>query len=230
MKVQFRINSRFASLLKVFWSAHAHALKMRSPTNPRTRSNTRIPSWMVSRSAAHIPHTIRQVRQILSELGREKRRRFTSGTESLLGTREQDADERPSMSEIVTNLFVYGTWMPGESNYRQIEDFVIDHKPGTIDGVLVDLGAYPALVPGDGHVRGVMLRMHREALEITDRIEGYHPDRDRCLYVRKEVVVQLEDGQESVAWTYFFANTEEIVDRPRLIVGDSDGVPVHAWC
>ena len=51
------------------------------------------------------------------------------------------------MAEIVTNLFAYGTLMPGESNYRQIEDSVIDHKVGTIDGVLVDLGAFPALFP-----------------------------------------------------------------------------------
>ena len=82
------------------------------------------------------------------------------------------------MSEIVSNVFVYGTLMPGESNYRQIEDFVIDYKPGAIDGVLVDLGAYPALVPGEGNVKGIMLRVKQEALEITDRIEGYHAGRD----------------------------------------------------
>ena len=132
------------------------------------------------------------------------------------------------MSEIVTNLFVYGTLMPGESNYRQIEAFVIDHRPGTIDGVLADLGAYPALLPGDGHVRGVMLQMHREALKITDRIEGYHPDRNRCLYVREEVVVRFEEGQET-AWTYFFADSNNVSDCPRLVVGESDGRLRYAW-
>ena len=119
--------------------------------------------------------------------------------------------------------------MPGEANYRQIENFVIDHKPGTIDGVLVDLGAYPALVPGEGIVKGIMLRVNREALEITDRIEGYQPDRDRCLYLREEVVVRFEHGQEAVAWTYFFANPSSIADSPRLVVGESDGVPIFAW-
>ena len=54
MKVQFRINFRFASLLKVFSSAHADALKMRSPTNLRTRSKTRVQAWMVPRSSALI--------------------------------------------------------------------------------------------------------------------------------------------------------------------------------
>ena len=133
------------------------------------------------------------------------------------------------MTEIVTSLFVYGTLMPGESNYRQVEDLVIDHKPGTIDGVLVDLGAFPALVPGEGVVKGIMLRMSQEALKITDRIEGYDPDRNRCLYVREEVVVQIEDGQDAVAWTYLFANSAGVTDCPQLIVGESDGVPVFAW-
>ena len=102
------------------------------------------------------------------------------------------------MAEIV-NLFVYGTLMPGEANHRMIEDLVIDHEAGIIDGVLVDLGAFPALIPGDGYVKGVMLRMNQRALEITDQIEGYSPDRRSCLYLREEVVVQLEDEQEAVA-------------------------------
>jgi len=133
------------------------------------------------------------------------------------------------MSDIATNLFVYGTLMPGESNYGQIENFVIDHKPGTIDGVLVDLGAYPALVPGEGFVKGIILRLDREALEITDRIEGYDPGRDRCLYVREEIVVRFEDGQEAVAWTYLFENSARRTDCPRLVVGEFNGIRLHAW-
>ncbi len=133
------------------------------------------------------------------------------------------------MPEIVINLFVHGTLMPGESNFRQIEDFVIDHQPGTIDGVVVDLGAYPALIPGEGLVKGVMLRMQREALEITDRIEGYYPDRERGLYVREEVVVRLEGGQEEVAWTYVFFNTAIAADCPRLIAGERGGIEIFAW-
>ena len=133
------------------------------------------------------------------------------------------------MSEIATNLFAYGTLMPGASNYRQIEDFVIGHKPGTIDGVLVDLGAFPALVPGEGNVKGFMLRVKQETLEITDRIEGYHADRDRCLYVREEVVVRFENGQEATAWTYFFADPNSMTDCPRLVVAESEGIPIFVW-
>lgn len=133
------------------------------------------------------------------------------------------------MSEIATSLFVYGTLMPGQSNYRQIKEFVIDHKLGTTNGILVDLGAFPALVPGKGIVKGVVLQMDAQALEITDRIEGYQPGRDRCLYLREEVIVRFENEQDSVAWTYFFANAAEVSDCPPLIVGESDETPIFAW-
>ena len=133
------------------------------------------------------------------------------------------------MPEIVTNLFTYGTLMPGYSNYPQIEDFVINHKAGTIDGVLVDLGAYPALIPGDGIVKGIMLGVKQEALEITDRIEGYHPDGNRCLYVREEVAVRFEDGQEVLGWSYLFSNSAGVPDCERLVVGELSGMPLHAW-
>ena len=133
------------------------------------------------------------------------------------------------MSEIVTNLFVYGTLMPGESNYSQIEDLVIDHKPGTIDGILVDLGAYPGLLPGRGIVQGVLVESEKATLDVTDRIEGYSPDRESCLYLRKEVVVRMGNRPDVVAWTYFFAKSETVADCPRLVVGEKSGVPVFAW-
>ena len=119
--------------------------------------------------------------------------------------------------------------MPRQPNYPHIEDHVRAVKAGTIEGILIDLGAYPALIPGEGIVNGVVLELDQTALEITDRIEGYYPDRDRCLYVREEVVVRFEDGQETVAWTYLFANSAGLADCPRLVVGESDGIPLFAW-
>ena len=133
------------------------------------------------------------------------------------------------MTAARTNLFVYGTLMPGETNYRQIEDFVIDHRPGTIDGILVDLGAFSALIPGTGIVRGVVLEIVPAALEITDRIEGSSPDRDHCLYLREEVTVCLVGGESVTAWTYVYANPDSVAEHPRLIVDIIDGKPVSAW-
>jgi len=129
----------------------------------------------------------------------------------------------------ITSLFVYGTLMPGELNYRQIEYFVVHQKPGTIEGILVDLGAYPALIEGEGRVRGVVFEIDADALEITDRIEGYHPDRSRYLYIRQKTAVQLETNEEVTAWTYLFANPDDIEDCPRLVVDVIEGKPVFAW-
>ena len=127
------------------------------------------------------------------------------------------------------DLFVYGTLMPDYGNYRRIADHVRCARPATTRGILVDLGAFPALIPGDGEVMGILLTVDPEALRITDYIEGYHPDRERSLYVRKQVDVDLSDGKTVTAWIYFFANPDQIQDRPRLRVSDADGVPLYAW-
>ena len=133
------------------------------------------------------------------------------------------------MSEPTVNLFVYGTLMRGEANFVQIERFARSIRPGTVEGVLVDLGAYPALVAGEGRVRGVVLEIEPVALEITDRIESYHPERRRCLYLRQEMVVLLDTRETVAAWAYFFANPNAVVDCPRLVVAELDGKPVFAW-
>ncbi len=126
-------------------------------------------------------------------------------------------------------LFVYGTLMPGEANHRLIELHVRSARPATIEGVLVDLGAFPALIPGDGIVEGVLLEMAVEAMEITDRLEGFHPGRDHSLYLRKEVIARLDDGQELQAWTYEYANPSTIAQRPRLVLDATLGKSVFAW-
>ncbi len=126
-------------------------------------------------------------------------------------------------------LFVYGTLLPGESNYGLIERHVRSARSGCIGGMLVDLGAFPALIPGDGLVRGVMLELDTEAMAITDRLEGYHPGDDHSLYVRKEVMAQLDDGEQVAAWTYEYSDARNIEDRPRLVVGCQNGTPVFSW-
>ena len=126
-------------------------------------------------------------------------------------------------------LFVYGTLLPDHCNHQRIVSHVRSAQTGTIQGILVDLGAFPALVPGDGIVRGVALDMDAEALRISDHIEGYHADRRHRLYVREEVQVNLHDGTAALAWTYFFANPEDIADRPRLEVGRRGDKSIFEW-
>ena len=133
------------------------------------------------------------------------------------------------MPDAVVKLFVYGSLKPGFSNYALIERFVHDARSGRIRGILVDLGSFPALIPGDGFVAGVLLELDQVALAITDRIEGYVPDRDRCLYWRKQVVVEMDDGGQVTAWVYEFAEPHRISGHPRLVAREIGGIPVHAW-
>jgi len=126
-------------------------------------------------------------------------------------------------------LFVYGTLMPGCPNHWQMEDHVHKARPGRIKGILMDLGTFPALVAGEGLVEGVVLDVNQETLAITDRIEGCRPDWQSSLYLRRETTVQLESGENLTAWTYEWAKRDSIQDRPKLIVGEEDGIPVHAW-
>jgi gamma-glutamylcyclotransferase (GGCT)/AIG2-like uncharacterized protein YtfP len=133
-----------------------------------------------------------------------------------------------TMGDMV-RLFVYGTLIPGECNYPAIARYVRTARSGTIEGVLVNLGAYPALIPGSGRVRGALLEVDEAALAVTDQIEDTFPQDRDCLYVRKETDVALHDGTTTRALVYEFAMPEQIINRPKPIVGEESGVPVYGW-
>jgi len=75
----------------------------------------------------------------------------------------------------------------------------------------------------------MLLELDDKAMAITDRLEGFHPGDDHSLYLRKEVSVQLDDGQEVQAWTYEYANPSTIAERPRLVLDATLGKSVFAW-
>ena len=133
------------------------------------------------------------------------------------------------MPDQLEQLFVYGTLKPTFRNYRRIEKHVRNVRAGTIHGILIDLGAFPAVLHGDGIVKGVVLDVDVEAIRITDMIEGYHPEEGSNHYVREKVVVTLDHGSKMKAWTYFYADPERIQDRSKLPVGEIDGLPIFAW-
>ncbi|MFK7925284.1 MAG: gamma-glutamylcyclotransferase [Bacteroidia bacterium] len=81
-------------------------------------------------------------------------------------------------------------------------------------GDLYDLGAYPAMVHGDGIVYGELYELADEqALPILDEYEGFDPDAPASsLYVR-----ELLACGERLAWVYIFQG--DLLLEERLVTG-----------
>ncbi len=120
------------------------------------------------------------------------------------------------------SLFVYGTLRPPRADtppddvryYPRIAEYIQSHTPATLNGAqLYDLGAFPAVVPGEGIVQGDLIQVDPTALPIADRIEG-HP----AFYRRAAVTVQTASGP-ATAWIYW-APDGLILGKPRIGNGD----------
>ena len=76
-------------------------------------------------------------------------------------------------------VFAYGTLMRGEWRFAEIAAFGLDGvSRAQVRGRLVDCGAFPALVPGEGGVvQGELMRVRHigDALWRLDEIEGARP-------------------------------------------------------
>lgn len=98
---------------------------------------------------------------------------------------------------------VYGLLRAGESGFARfgLADAFAPLGPCTLPGRLYDLGAYPALVDGDGAVAGELFEL-RDASVIADldAFEDYWPgDPARSRYERRRVRLIAPDRQ---AWVY----------------------------
>lgn len=123
-----------------------------------------------------------------------------------------------------TKLFVYGTLMPGKWNYRLIESQVHSTSLASTRGILCSLGTIPAMIPGEGIVKGVLLTLDLKALTITDRLEGVPH-----FYCREEASVLCDDGEQVEAWIYRYARETSTEGDPQLIVGHENSTPIYAW-
>ena len=74
---------------------------------------------------------------------------------------------------------------------------------GSVPGRLLDLGRYPALIPGAGRVRGELYRLDDpEPLPVLDREEGYN-------FGRSKTIVTLGGGRRLRAWVYRYRGPRE---------------------
>ena len=109
------------------------------------------------------------------------------------------------MTQPVSDIFVYGTLKPGGSNYALAQG-VTHTAPAYVEGydlLHFDPEGYPAIVPGGGHVYGVVLTFEdiTAALPVLDALEGLHLTPPE--YAR--VLVTVQPSSKTV-WTYVYVN------------------------
>ncbi len=116
------------------------------------------------------------------------------------------------MSKAQHLVFVYGTLRQGESNHGLLGGRVPRRVVCTRAAwELVDLGAFPALLPGGTTaVLGEVYEVDDDTLAELDILEG-HPD-----YYQRQVIA-LDDG--TVAHAYVMRR-EEVTDPTRITSGD----------
>lgn len=117
----------------------------------------------------------------------------------------------------MTILFAYGTLRRGAPMHKLLEGRVTWLGSASAAGRLVDLGAFPGLVPAHGpgdRVRGDLFAIaesqREEVLDALDRYEG-------ASFERVEQTVEGPHGP-ALAWLYFYRG---VVDgRPVVPGGD----------
>jgi gamma-glutamylcyclotransferase (GGCT)/AIG2-like uncharacterized protein YtfP len=115
-------------------------------------------------------------------------------------------------------LFVYGTLRPSlAGGAGQLVASLVQAGAATMRGLLYDLGSYPGMVAGDGLVHGEVLRLsdpdQLAALDAYEECHGPNP-----LYRRELTIVRRENGEETVAWAYFYAGS--VTEAKRIAGGD----------
>jgi gamma-glutamylcyclotransferase (GGCT)/AIG2-like uncharacterized protein YtfP len=123
-------------------------------------------------------------------------------------------------------IFVYGTLREGQSNFGLISDLVKSITPATTRGWMFDLGGYPVLVDGSGHISGEVMEFHdpEEAIKRMDALEGYNgPNNASNHYEREQTTVEMMDGRLEICEVYRYSENrkQELISRyPIIFIGD----------
>lgn len=117
----------------------------------------------------------------------------------------------------ITAVFVYGTLKQGQCRAKYWPRAPQLVSAATIKGRLHDLGPYPALVPGVDTIAGELWQFDAGDMESTmrvlDHVEGY--GQLGVDYYRRIVVeCTRDDGEPFEAFSYEFANPEDIAETP----------------
>ncbi len=131
-------------------------------------------------------------------------------------------DELPNLNHV----FVYGTLKRGQCRERCWPVSPVVIHPAWTFGKLVDLGPYPALLPGPDRVLGELWSFREEdfgrVIHVLDKVEvtnqpGIPNEYDRVLVD----VALLKSGRNLVASTYRFADAVQ-ASRYKALVATAD--------
>ena len=117
-------------------------------------------------------------------------------------------------------IFAYGTLRQGDCRFGVSSFLKMVQPEAHLKGFqLIHLGGFPGLIPGPGRVKG---EIHLySTFDELDGIEGYHSEDEpeACLYIRREVMVEIPFGRELQVSTYIF-NAPRPKNCPVIESGD----------
>jgi gamma-glutamylcyclotransferase (GGCT)/AIG2-like uncharacterized protein YtfP len=98
-------------------------------------------------------------------------------------------------------VFVYGTLMRGQANHALMGSAIYEGKYKTDNRWgLINIGAFPALVPHVLAVEGEVFTVDKETLALLDRLEGVAGG----MYKRRYIYVFDEDGVRDEVYAYIW--------------------------
>lgn len=126
-------------------------------------------------------------------------------------------------------VFVYGSLKEGYGNHRLLLTSTLRHHATLPYGHrMFSLGGFPGVVEADlssGYpIHGEVYEVAESTLfESLDYLEGYDKETDTGMYLRRPVMVELDNGELEVVETYIYnsqtAKDMEAYDYPEIVNG-----------
>jgi gamma-glutamylaminecyclotransferase len=126
-------------------------------------------------------------------------------------------------------VFVYGSLKEGYGNHRLLQASTLVHHATLPYGHrMFSLGGFPGVVEAD---LSSGYPIHGEVYEVTERtlfesldyLEGYDKGTDTGMYLRRPVMVELDNGELEAVETYIYnsqtAEDMEADDYPEIVDG-----------